>query len=636
MENSEQEKSNEPEIKEHGHAEHEPKESGHSAHAHKAHAHKAHREHVDAKKQEKLRTSGPKIPGATYPIISAIIIVVLLTLVIVLLLRKPFSSPVDVTPGSTYTGDKAKVEFYVMSQCPYGTQVENAIGPVLKTLGAAVDFHLDFIVTEANPGTFSSLHGAKEVAGDIVQLCAVKYYPENYKYMDFVLCQNKDAANVDTNWEACAKENSMDAEKLRTCMNSEEGKTLLRESMQKAQLRNAKGSPTMYFNNEAYGGARDSLSFQRAICKTVDIEACKTLPKCATDADCTEQKGKEGTCNNPGKPEATCTYTDPVPVNLIVLTSTDCSGSACDTTRLTQVFNQLFLGVKQRNVDIASEEGKALVEKYNIEVVPAFISDSNIVKTKSWIAQPDLKSAFEKLSDDSYKLLDEVTGSTYYVNPAARQQFYDAIGVKLGDNKPQIDFFVMSYCPYGNQAEEAVKPVYDLLKDKAIFNPRYVVYSNYGDGGPTYCLDNGNLCSMHGIQELNQDIREVCVNKYTGIAKWFEFALAMNKDCTSANADTCWEAVAQKLSLDVAKIKKCQADEGVALMKAEKELGDKLKVSGSPTTFIDGESYSGARTAEGIKQGLCAAFDTAPTECTTTLAGASTTAAAAAPAAACG
>lgn len=605
------------------HNEQEKKESEHKKTTHEAH-HEAH-EHKTTKKrktslEEELKPSRLKLPGATYPVISSIIIVVILTLVIILLLRKPFSET-----NTTYTGNKVKVEFYVMSQCPYGTQVENAIAPVLENMGDAIDFHLDYIVTETAPGVFQSLHGAKEVTGNIVQLCAAKYYPKDYQYMKMIVCQNNDAANVDTNWEACARQNGMDVEKLRSCLNSEEGKTLLRESMQKAQARNARGSPTMYFNNEQYNGARDSLSFQRAVCKSVEHPACKALPLCASDADCTAQEGKEGTCVNPGKADAYCTYSDPVPVKLVVLTSADCKSSTCDTTRLVSIFKQLFMGIDIKNVDIASEEGKALVQKYNIEVVPAFILDSNLEKTKTWRSQPDLSTAFEKLSDGSYKLLDEITGANYFVSEKARQEFYDAIGVKLGDNKPQIDFFVMSYCPYGNQAEEAIEPVYQLLKDKAIFNPRYVIYSNYGGGGPNYCIDNGNLCSMHGIQELNQDIREACVNKYLGIGKWFEFALAMNKECNSGNADSCWEGVAKKLGLDFEMIKKCQAEEGVALMRENKALGDKLRVSGSPTVFIDGESYAGARTPEAYKTALCGAFETQPSECSVTLSGASTT-----------
>ena len=577
-------------------------------------------EHKKPHKKTKEKSHKPvhkkKKPTNLYTAVSGIIIIILAIIVILFLLNK--STAPEISEG--FKGEKVKVEFYVMSQCPFGTQVEDGFYPVLESMGNAIDFHLDYIVTEPSPGQFQSLHGEPEVKGNIVQLCAKSYYSEDYKYMDFIICQNKDMKNVDTNWETCALENNMDVEKLRTCLESDEGKELLRTSMQKAIAREARGSPTMYVNDALYQGQRDSLSFQRAVCNEVEHEACASIPECASDADCKEEKGMIGVCNNPGQPDVYCTYEEPVIVDYIILTAADCKGTACDTTRIVQTSQQLFLGAKPRPVDVNSEEGKVLVEEYGIEMVPAYIFDKSVEETKNWKDRADLGTAFEKIGD-KYKLKDEVTGATHFVSEESRNTYYDAIGVVLGDNKPQIDFFVMSYCPYGNQAEEGIEPAYQLLKDKAEFNPRYVIYSNYRGGGPDYCIDDDNLCSMHGIQELNQNVREACVAKYMGMTEWFEFALAMNKECNSQNADTCWEPVAEELGLDINTIKKCEEEEAVELMRADKTLGDKLSVSGSPAVFIDGEKYSGGRTPEAYKQALCAAFDESPAECSTKLEG---------------
>lgn len=188
------------------------------------------------------------------------------------------------------------------------------------------------------------------------------------------------------------------------------------------------------------------------------------------------------------------------------------------------------------------------------------------------------------------------------------------------DNSPKevsVDFYVMSYCPYGNQAEELLDQVYQVIGSKAAFNPHYVIYSNYGGGGTDYCMDNGNYCSMHGIQELNQDIREMCVNKYMGIDKYFEFIKAMNSQCNSKNADTCWTNVAKSLNLDTAKIAQCQETEGLELVKAEKALNDQFSVQGSPTVFINGKEYSGARSVQGFLTSICTDFSVKPTECGT-------------------
>ncbi len=181
---------------------------------------------------------------------------------------------------------------------------------------------------------------------------------------------------------------------------------------------------------------------------------------------------------------------------------------------------------------------------------------------------------------------------------------------------PRIDFYVMAYCPYGNQAEEGIAPVYKQLAGKANFNPHYVIYSNYQGGGAKYCIDPASkYCSMHGAQEMNEDVREMCVNKYMGVGKWFDFALAMNSKCTAQNADTCWEAVASGVGLDTAKIKTCAANEGLTLAEAELQLDATNKVSGSPTIFINGNAYNGGRAAADFLSALCAAFTVKPAEC---------------------
>ncbi|MFH1072811.1 MAG: hypothetical protein V1743_05260 [Nanoarchaeota archaeon] len=520
-----------------------------------------------------------------------------------------------ISPGKNY-GDKygtVKLDFYVMSQCPYGTQVEDAIYPVLKKLGDSVQFNLNFIANEnATTGSFESLHGEPEVKGDIAQLCAMKYNPA--AYMDMIVCQNKNAAGIPGNWESCAKDNGLDVEKIKACYTGDEGKTLLSVSIQKSDAISATGSPTIYINDQPYQSGRDSLSFQRAICANLPGHPeCKDLPACAADTDCIAEPTKIGSCTNPNTKEATCTYTADAKVTVTVLNDQACA--SCDTSQLLTAIKRLFKNTDVRQVDISSPEGKELIKTYKVTVVPAYLLDANVINSFSWTANPQLASAFEKI-EDTYKIKDAATGASHYVDENIRKEFLASIGVTPGDNTPQIDFFVMSYCPYGNQAEEAIEPVYQSLKGKADFIPHYVWYGNYKGGGSTYCIDkDSTYCSMHGIQEAHQDIRELCVARDYGMDSWFSFAIAMNKQCTSQNADSCWENVAKSLKLDTTKIKKCQDTDGISLAQKDKALGDKLGVQGSPDIFIEGEGFSGARTAAGYQTALCKAFDTAPAEC---------------------
>lgn len=512
------------------------------------------------------------------------------------------------TGGAVFDGEKVKVDFYVMSQCPYGTQVEDAIAPVLKTMGDAIDFNLNFIGGEDESG-FRSLHGEPEVKGDMVQLCAMSIDKE--KAMEMIVCMNKEASGIPNNWEPCAKSAGLDVEALRSCYEGEQGAELLRQSFAKADEAGAQGSPTMFFNGQEYSGPRDSLSFQRTICNLVSGHpACAEVPECATDVDCMMQKeDKIGICES-GK----CKFSDPVDVNLIVLTDSKC-GAECDTTQILGVTKQIFRGTTETIVDVSSAEGKKIIDDFDIVRIPAFIFDEKVTETYAWKNNEQLRTAFEQVGDN-YKLLDEATGVTKFVNEEVEKEYFAKAGITIGDGKPQIDFYVMSYCPYGNMAEEAIAPVYDELKDFAEFNPRYVIYSNYNGGGPDFCLDNGNLCSMHGIQELNQDIREMCVNKLFGTDEWFEFVMAMNTECNYQNADSCWEDVAAGLGLDTDAIAGCEKGDGVNLARKDKELNDMFGVSGSPTVFIEGYEYGGERSPQGFMAALCSAFDgNAPDAC---------------------
>jgi len=146
-----------------------------------------------------------------------------------------------------------------------------------------------------------------------------------------------------------------------------------------------------------------------------------------------------------------------------------------------------------------------------------------------------------------------------------------------------------------------------------------VIYSNYQGGGPNYCLDkDSKYCSMHGIQELNQDVRELCVEKYQKDKLW-NFVEAINNACTAQNVDSCWQAVAQTTGIDVNKIKNCQKNEALTLLEQEVQLNTKYGISGSPQLVINDTEYSGSRDAESFKNAICSGFNSAPSECSGTL-----------------
>ena len=212
-----------------------------------------------------------------------------------------------------------------MSQCPYGTQAEDAIKKVYDKMGDVFSYNINYIADKKEDGTFESLHGENEVKGNIVQLCAAKY--DKAAYLEMIACQNKDASKIPDNWETCATENKLEnINKIKTCYEGQEGKDLLTENIKLAKEKGVSGSPTYYINDEAYTGSRDDIGFAKFICSKINNEhsACKNMPACGTDVDCNAEVNKVGICINPGEKTAKCEYKDAVRVDLTVLSDTRC------------------------------------------------------------------------------------------------------------------------------------------------------------------------------------------------------------------------------------------------------------------------------------------------------------------------
>lgn len=204
-------------------------------------------------------------------------------------------------------------------------------------------------------------------------------------------------------------------------------------------------------------------------------------------------------------------------------------------------------------------------------------------------------------------------------------------------DKPVLDFYVMSFCPFGNQIETSLRPVFDLFGDKVEIKPRYI-FDKIEGGLANYCktttpdpaqcetyvknsggqlknvadcqqqisvmvkncndeskylkIGNNFYSSLHGRVEANQDVREICAyNLATDKKLWWDFVENVNNACTSENADTCWEEQAKKAGLDANKITECFNKDAVALI--DKEIADttKYKVQSSPTLMFGDQAF---------------------------------------------
>ena len=499
----------------------------------------------------------------------------------------------------------AKLEFYVMSQCPYGTQVEDAVKPVLELLGESVDFELNFIANDNGDGTFRALHGQTEVDGNIAQLCAAKYNPD--KYMEMVVCMNKDMRSIPGNWESCASQSNLEVDKIKQCFEGNEGEELLRASIQKTNAIGATGSPTILLNGNRYNGGRDSLSFQRALCTSLQGHpACDEMPACGTDADCTAQPGKIGRCENAGTADAACTYTDPVAIEIIVISDSECS--TCDTSRIKGITQQLFLGATFTDLDYEDEAAQALIQEMAITLLPAYIFGPELETTGTWATNTRIRSSFIPRGDN-YMLSPQAVGATH--NPAGEvcdngkdDRDNDGLVDCLDDEcagkiicreeVPQkLDLFVMSQCPFGTRAEESMKEVLANFGDNIDFGIHYIANDN-GDG---------TFTSLHGQPEVDGNIIQLCVADHYP-SKLMDFIWCQNEDMSQIT--TNWEGCAETLSINKEVLKQCfEGSEGVELLSENIKMTNDLAIGASPTWLANNQQIFSALDPEAIKVNFC-------------------------------
>lgn len=198
--------------------------------------------------------------------------------------------------------------------------------------------------------------------------------------------------------------------------------------------------------------------------------------------------------------------------------------------------------------------------------------------------------------------------------------------------KPLTELFVMSFCPYGIEAEKAMQPVVNLLGSAATIEPHFIIQvldktnaermlkgTGYTLAEKFLSLGDKYLLSLHGPNEAAEDVRQAVILKNYGQQTFWKYVSYVNANCSLSDINTCWKSAASAAGLSVSAIESKMATDGLAAMIADQALADKYKVSGSPTTIINGAHYSGGRTPESFKNAVCSGFETAPESCSQTL-----------------
>ncbi len=148
--------------------------------------------------------------------------------------------------------------------------------------------------------------------------------------------------------------------------------------------------------------------------------------------------------------------------------------------------------------------------------------------------------------------------------------------------KPTLELFVMSYCPYGVQAEEKIIPILKKFGNAIDFKLQFIAQEKVAPATQNI----SPFTSLHGYPEVAENIRQLLIaQEYPD--RYLDYIL-----CRGKKLDKSWEDCAQKLGIDVAKIQALfDAPEAEQLFRENIARAADLGIKASPTILVDGHKF---------------------------------------------
>ena len=149
--------------------------------------------------------------------------------------------------------------------------------------------------------------------------------------------------------------------------------------------------------------------------------------------------------------------------------------------------------------------------------------------------------------------------------------------------KPTLELFVMSYCPFGVQAEEKIIPIVKEFGDAIDFKLQFIAQEKETPSPQ----DITPFTSLHGYPEVAENIRQLLIAQEHP-DKYLDYIL-----CRGKKLDKSWEDCAEKLGIDVEKIQALFDAPEVSeqLFRENIQHAAALGIRASPTILVDGHQF---------------------------------------------
>lgn len=272
-------------------------------------------------------------------------------------------------------------------------------------------------------------------------------------------------------------------------------------------------------------------------------------------------------------------YSEPA-VPVTVITDDECE--KCDVSEAVVWLRRVMPTVSLENVSYDSPEGKEMIEKYGIKILPAYVFEGEVEKTELFMQAANI---FEK-KESNYLFKTQDLGmpvGRFLSTPEIKDG--DAV---FGNKEAKVRMVVYSdfQCPYCKLLYQSVRSVMKEYGDKVAFDYKEMPLDMHAQA------NNAALASQCALEQ----------------GKYWEYAdVLYNSQSSWANTKDAakFKDYARNIGLNGQQFNQCLDDKKYqSKVDADKSEAEGYGITGTPAMFINDQFEDGAVTTDQLKQVL--------------------------------
>ncbi|PIP26851.1 MAG: hypothetical protein CO140_03630 [Candidatus Moranbacteria bacterium CG_4_9_14_3_um_filter_40_7] len=272
-------------------------------------------------------------------------------------------------------------------------------------------------------------------------------------------------------------------------------------------------------------------------------------------------------------------YGDPI-VNVKVITDEKCE--KCDPAELLVWLRRVTPTISAQKVEFDSEEGRALIEKFGIKTLPAFIFSQTVDKTE-FFAQA--KTLFAQ-KDDQFELKTQELGLApgRYLDLPQIKEDDPIFGEK--DSNVKVVVFMDFQCPYCKLFYQTLREAIRIYGDKAVFGFKHLPLSFHP-------------------QAENAALSSECADEQGKFWEYGDKLFASQAEWSATQGTQKFKDYAKILGLKTADFNQCLDEKKYQdKIDAGKTEASEFGISGTPASFVNSQFNNGVMSLDQLKAAI--------------------------------